>query len=208
MPESIALELGSDPEIHKLKEGFYLLSKKLELIKEEDIVNKYLDLLYEILKLPYNKRNLNYIVKVFGEERVKQIYELKRYGILQIYKKDNKDFIGFPNSIYKKITRLDKMKSFGILKIDEYNKFLSTHPYINNYINVIDFDGYVYFISPTLFRKYYSLIINIFNKESVWDYESLLNKLKIHPDLLTILLKVIAEKGELIEIKRNVYERI
>jgi len=219
IPFDIAKEL-KNAEIFKLKKGYYLIASINKFDTEfkdeskEELIKKHFDLLWEVSILPYQKRTINYIRKVLGEKQARTLYMLRDKGILRIWKKGKMEKIGFPNELYKKLKErtfenpnVDISKGYIIVDQNSLNKLIKKEPKLTKFIVVSSFEGKVYMIDKNLFTKLSPKVIKLLKKGAM-HVEEVASALNIDEGLANVVLRVLAEKGELVEIKKGVFELV
>ncbi len=211
IPFEVAKELEG-AEMFKLKDGYYLIANFKRPSKEE-LIKQHLDLLWQVSLLPYQKRTINYIRKVLGENEVKTLYFLRDKGIVRISRKGKIERIGFPDELYNKLKErttkavVDISKGYVIVDQSSLNRLIKREPRLAKFMAVSSFEGKVYMIEKALFNKLSPKVIKLL-KNGAMHVEEIANALNIDEKLANVVLRVLAERGELVEVKKGVFELV
>jgi hypothetical protein len=208
------IELEEGDELYEINDVFFLIIsknyKKNESKKQKITEEEKLDLLLKLYKMKYEDRLLS---KVNLSEREKEIADkLLKEGKLFIAKRGKEQYMAISKSIFndlKELAKKQKEKNIATIDInyaivsseEEAKKILEQD--INNYVAVKYFDKKIYIAKKSFFKDMEKKIKNIL--EGTLHYQEIANKLKVDPIAVLVVLRLMAEYGEVYESQKDFF---
>ncbi len=208
------IELEEGDELYEINDVFFLIIsknyKKNESKKQKITEEEKLDLLLKLYNMKYEDRLLS---KVNLSEREKEIADkLLKEGKLFIAKRGKEQYMAISKSIFNDLKELaKKQKEKNIATIDvnyaivsneeEAKKILEQD--INNYVAVKYFDKKIYIAKKSFFKDMEKKIKKIL--EGTLHYQEIANKLKVDPIAVLVVLRLMAEYGEVYESQKDFF---
>jgi hypothetical protein len=211
------IELEEGDELYEINDVFFLIIsknyKKNESKKQKITEEEKLDLLLKLYKMKYEDRLLS---KVNLSEREKEIADkLLKEGKLFIAKRGKEQYMAISKSIFndlKEIAKKQKEKNIATIDVnyaivsneEEAKKILEQD--INNYVAVKYFDKKIYIAKKSFFKDMEKKIKKIL--EGTLHYQEIANKLKVDPIAVLVVLRLMAEYGEVYESQKDFFSLV
>ena len=213
-------------ELFQLKEGYYLLSVPLGSRTESKrrISDTEKAVLRKLLSIRFEKRTPAYVAKALSESEKLILKELERRGFVNVFrgKKYVHGVYNIKDSIYPLLTQKARdrkpeqqpdafslLKSQGFLIVNDKNQAFRLSQHLNkemkngSVFGVKGFDGRFYIVTRSYLSKAQSSISSVLTEEM--DAPSIASAAKLEQDGCMAVLRLMAEKGEIIEKKKGVF---
>lgn len=214
-------------ELFPLKQGYYLLSiplgsgteRKTQISDTERVVLK------RLLSIRFEKRTPAYVAKALSEKDKEILKELERKGFVNVFKgkKYANGVYNIKDSIYPLLTQRDQpkrqrsqqpgqfslLRSQGFLIMNDRNEAFRLSQQLNaemksgSVVGIKGFDGKFYIVTRDYLTKAQRSISSVLNEEM--DAPSIASAAKLEADGCIAVLRLMAERGEIIEKKKGVF---
>ena len=212
-------------ELFQLKEGYYLLSVPLGSRAESkrQINDTEKAVLRKLLSIRFEKRTPAYVAKVLSESERLVLKELERKGFVNVFrgKKYVHGVYNIRDSIYPLLTRkaqkkqeqrfdvFSLLKSQGYVIMNDRNQAYRLSQQLNremksgSVVGVKGFDGKFYIVTDSYLSKAQSSIASVLKEDM--DAPSIASAAKLEEEGCMAVLRLMAERGEIIEKKKGVF---
>lgn len=220
-------EMGSyeEMELFQLKQGYYLLSIPLGRSADRRQINDTEKaVLKKLLSIRFEKRTPAYVAKALSESEKLVLKELERRGFVNVFKgkKYTQGVYNIKDYIYPILTKQPQRKkqepqpdaygllrSQGFLILGDRNQAFQLSQSLNkemksgSVIGVKGFDGKFYAVTRSYLSKAQASISSVLTEDM--DAPSIASAAKLEQDGCTAVLRLMAEKGEIVEKKKGVF---
>jgi len=223
----------NDVELFPLKEGYYLLSIPLERRTEKTVKKQLMDAEKAVLKkltgIKFEKRTPEYVNKMLTAGEKKVLGYLEKKGYVNQFKSKK-----YPNGVYNisdsvfpvlrgettevkkeeeqrqySFSFIDVLKRDGYLVIPDSRKAYAFTEQVKkqkmnrDFVGVRGFDGKFYVATKRFFTKAVSAVKSKMKNEM--DIVSLSGLCNIPADGLRVILNIMADEGEVVEKRNDVF---
>lgn len=217
---------SSQPEIFKLKDGFYLLTVPLEQPKkqkpEEKLSEEEKNLLIDLSLVRFEKRTLANVKKALSKKQLELLKSLIKRGYVSIFKKGKYKDVGvlnFSDRIFEMLKEEKKKMRESAEKEEKQKPFQSAKPFFTlsksmqreiselvakGYLAVVGMDGKAYVARA---RDFYALSNKIKEalKNEEKSVEEIARELGEDDEAVGVVLKILWAKGEVVEARKDVF---
>jgi hypothetical protein len=218
----------TEMEVFQLKEGYYLLTVPLGKSpeKEKKISESEKAVMKKLLSIRFEKRTPPYVAKVLSEEEKSILGSLIEKGHVNVFKgkKYMNGVYNIKDSIYPLLTGRGRpaakkqeqptdpisiLNSRGFLIMDDKDQALKLSRQLGEEIKkgsvrgVKGFDGRFYAVTSSYLSSAQEKILAVL--KDAMDLDSIATATKLESGACVAVLKLMAEKGEIIEKKKGLF---
>jgi hypothetical protein len=210
-------------ELFQLRDGYYLLSIPLGSQGRRHMSDTEKAVLKRLLSIRFEKRTPAYVAKVLSENEGQTLKGLEQKGFVNVFRgrKYVDGVYNIKDSIYPLLTQKRQVKkeqrsdAFSLLKSQGFlitndrqhalrlSQHLGKEMKSGSVIGVRGFDGKFYIVTRDYLSKAQSVISSVLKEDM--DAPSIASAAKLELDGCMAVLRLMAERGDIIEKKRGVF---